>query len=153
MFGCCCHAISSSTKHSILASPYCPVHCPVQWFVGNFILLQNFGQNYGLGMLSPGCFRSFHTVCSTFFSCAALFFDMLGSCLYSVVTLLNMKWQRQADLSCKMYGDSEKKSLSRHFMAQFWTPRWRQTTTVPPSDVTIRSGQALHADNRAIGLS
>ena len=41
-----------------------------------------------LGILRPGCFRSFHKACSTFFSCVALFFDMVGSCLYSVVTLL-----------------------------------------------------------------
>ena len=31
------------------------------------------------GMLRPGTFRIFRTACSTFFWCAALFFDMLGS--------------------------------------------------------------------------
>ena len=46
------------------------------------------GKTMMLGMLRPGCFKSFNTACSTFFSCVALFFDMLGSCLYSVVTLL-----------------------------------------------------------------
>ena len=138
MFRCCRHAILSS-KRMVLALPYCPVHGPVHGFVANMHTSSKFWPKPWLGDAEAGCFRSFHTACSTFFSCAALFFDMLRSCMYSVGTLLNMKWQRRVNPSCEMYGVSEKNSLRRCFMAQFWTPRWRRTTTVPQSDVTVRS--------------
>jgi hypothetical protein len=155
MFCCFCH-VTSTLKGLILALPYCLVHGLVHGFIGNIHPSSKISQNHGAWDADVRMLQEFSHRSSTCVLCTAQFFPMLGSYLYSVETLLNMEWQRKINVSCEMYGVSEINSLSRYFMAQFWTPRRRQTMTVPRSDVTARSSTTRgHEDTiyRAIGLS
>ena len=81
------------------------------------------------GMLRPGCFRSFHTACSTFSSCVARFFDMLGSCLYW--NRFESKMANQVNPSHDICGVSEKMVQARWFVAQLLDTKMTSDNSSP----------------------
>jgi hypothetical protein len=105
---------------------------------------ENLAKTMALEVLRPGCFTSFRTACSTFFWCMTLFFDMLGSCQYSVETDLNNKWRWNMDQTCG--AQCFVRSLdgrSRCIWVQCWQPGWRRMTMITYSKMTVRSSPTM----------
>ena len=84
----------------LIVAPYHLVHN----FICN-ILFRKSSQNHGLWNVDASSSLEGRTAAFTFFSCAALFFGMLGMGLYSVATTLNMKLQWKCNPSCDVLWD------------------------------------------------